>query len=287
MCSVAQINECYEEAERLVLEAGKLIVSVFETEKSVEQKDDDGVDLVTEYDRKVEEMLVKNLNRKFPGHRFIGEEETAKSNVLPEYTNAPTWIIDPIDGTTNFVHCFPSIGICVAFSVDKIIEFGIVYNPVTKQMFTGRRGQGSWLNGKRLKTSTRRDLSKCLVGMEPWIAKDKNYKSSVYTRIDAVIQHTRGLRVIGTAALMLCYIAMGAIEAYHVETVCAWDVAAAKVILEEAGGVIIDTSGGELDLLQPKVIAACNRSIADQLVQLFKDASLGTGDATIQALINS
>uniref|UniRef100_A0A0C9RZQ7 inositol-phosphate phosphatase n=1 Tax=Fopius arisanus TaxID=64838 RepID=A0A0C9RZQ7_9HYME len=158
MSSESEINECYEEAERLVLAAGKLIVEVFESEKLVEQKDDDGVDLVTEYDRKVEEMIVNNLTRKFPGHRFIGEEETAKANTIPEFTEAPTWIIDPIDGTTNFVHCFPNIGICVAFSVKKIIEFGIIYNPITKQLFTGRKGKGSWVNGKRLRTSTKQGM---------------------------------------------------------------------------------------------------------------------------------
>ncbi|KAM0736461.1 Inositol monophosphatase 2 [Formica fusca] len=271
MCEANDLDECYKIAEELVLYAGKIIEDSIDTKKSVKSKGIDW-DLVTEYDRKIEDKLIKQLSARFPSHKFIAEETVAKEGRLPQLTDDPTWIIDPIDGTTNFVHHFPHTCISLALLVNKKAEIGIIYNPLMRQFFFARRHCGAFLNGKPIKTSDVRDVSQSLVAMEPWIAKDPQYLANVYSRMHALIQGTHGIRSLGTAALTLCYVAMGAVEAYHIESIDAWDVAAGKLIIEEAGGVVIDTAGGELDIMMPRVIAACNQQIAQQLVDLFKRA---------------
>lgn len=265
------IEGYYNVAEELVLKAGKIIESAINTKKSVKIKGIDW-DLVTEYDRKIEHDLQRQLSKIYPEHKFIGEEATAEDKCLPMLTDDPTWIIDPIDGTTNFVHRFPHTCISLALLINKKAEIGIVYNPLMRQLFTARRQKGAFLNRRPIKTSDIADIAQSLIAMEPWLAKDSNYLVTVYSRMHALIQGTHGIRSLGTAALTLCYVAMGAIEAYHVESIDAWDVAAGKLIIEEAGGIVIDTAGGELDLMVPRVIAACNHQIADQLVDLFKIA---------------
>lgn len=267
------IEDYYKTAEGLVLNAGKIIESAINLNKNIKIK---GIewDLVTEYDRRIEDDLQRQLSNMYPQHKFIGEETTAEGNCLPKLTDEPTWIIDPIDGTTNFVHQFPHTCISLALVINKRIEIGMVYNPLMRQFFSAKRQKGAFLNGHPIKTSKVTDLSQSLIAMEPWIAKDSDYLVPIYTRMHALIQGTHGIRSLGTAALTLCYVAMGAIEAYHVEGIEAWDVAAGKLIIEEAGGTVIDTAGGELDLIVPRVIAACNHQIADQLVDLFKSADL-------------
>ncbi|KYN30529.1 Inositol monophosphatase 2 [Trachymyrmex septentrionalis] len=271
MCELNNFDEYYRIAEELVLYAGKIIEDGINSRKNIKSKGIDW-DLVTEYDRKIEDKLIKQLSIQFPSHKFIGEETAAKEGCLPQLTNDPTWIIDPIDGTTNFVHRFPHTCISLALLVNKKVEIGIIYNPLMGQFFSARRHCGAFLNGKPIKTSDMRDISQSLVAMEPWLAKDPQYLASVYSRMHALVQGTHGIRSLGTAALTLCYVAMGAVEAYHIEGIDAWDVAAGKLIIEEAGGVVIDTDGGELDLMTPKVIAACNQQIAQQLVDLIKKA---------------
>ncbi|XP_051166972.1 uncharacterized protein LOC127285162 [Leptopilina boulardi] len=273
MAHVENLDECSKILEKLVLNAGEVIIEAIDKEKNAESKGIDW-DLVTEYDRQVEETLVQQLLTQFPHHKFIGEETVAKEGHLPELTDDPTWIIDPIDGTTNFVHRFPHTCISIALLINKRTEIGVVYNPIINQYFSARRGKGAFLNGKQIKTSSVKELSQALVAMEPWIAKDKEYLVSIYRRMHSLIQGTHGIRTLGTAALTLCYVAMGAVEAYHVESIEAWDVAAGKLIIEEAGGIILDTSGKELDLMVPRVIAACNQQIANQLVTLFEEADL-------------
>ncbi|XP_011630541.2 inositol monophosphatase 2-like [Pogonomyrmex barbatus] len=268
MCELNDLDECYRVAEELVLHAGKIIEDGIGSKKDVKSKEVDW-DLVTEYDRKIEDKLIKQLSIQFPSHKFIGEETAAKEGCLPQLTNDPTWIIDPIDGTTNFVHRFPHTCISLALLVNKKIEIGIIYNPLMRQFFSARRHCGAFLNGKPIKTSGVKDMSQSLVAIEPWLARDPQYLN-VYSRMHALIQKTHGIRTLGTAALTLCYVAMGAVEAYHIEGIEAWDVAAGKLIIEEAGGIVIDTAGGELDIMTPRVIAACNEQIAQQLVNLIK-----------------
>lgn len=129
------------------------------------------VDLVTETDKEVENLLINGLRSEFPDHKFIGEESVA-AGVKCQLTEAPTWIIDPIDGTMNFVHSFPHPCISIALLVDFEPVIGIVYNPILSQLFTAKKNQGAFLNGERINVSDCKDLSSALLMLENGTSRD-------------------------------------------------------------------------------------------------------------------
>ncbi|KFM67746.1 Inositol monophosphatase 2, partial [Stegodyphus mimosarum] len=144
MASIVDIDECYNVAVKLAQEAGEIIRNAIYKTKKVETKISN-VDLVTETDKLVEEVLKKGFKTHFPDHSFIGEETTGC-----DFTDAPTWIIDPVDGTMNFVHGFPYTAVSIGFTVEKNVVLGVIYNPVLDKMYSAIKGKGSFCNGKKL-----------------------------------------------------------------------------------------------------------------------------------------
>ncbi|XP_003702626.1 uncharacterized protein LOC100881353 [Megachile rotundata] len=262
----------YDFAIKLTHDAAQILKTAINGMKNVNQKLGDW-DLVTEYDRKIEDVIIGNLKSKFPNHRFIGEESTGKE--LPELTDDPTWIIDPIDGTTNFVHGFPHTCVVIGLAIKKEMVIGIVYNPVLEQLFTARRGRGAFLNDKPIKVSKVQELSKALVCMESGFIKVDELREKTLERLRRIIQKAQGIRTLGVAALSLCYVAMGIVEAYYIEGpgISTWDIAAASLIISEAGGVVVDRVTGEkIDIMKPRAIGACNEKIAKEIVKLIHEA---------------
>ncbi|XP_033201484.2 inositol monophosphatase 2-like [Bombus vosnesenskii] len=262
----------YEFAIKLTHDAAQILKAAINGAKNVDEKQDNW-DLVTEYDRKIEEVVIGQLKSKFPGHRFIGEESTGKD--LPELTDDPTWIIDPIDGTTNFIHGLPLTCVVIGLAINKEMVIGIVYNPVLEQLFTARKGRGAFLNNKPIKVSNVQDLSKALVCMESGFIKVHHMREKTIERIRTIALEAQGIRTLGVAALTLCYVAMGTVEAYYIEGpgISTWDIAAASLIISEAGGVVVDRETGEkINIMQPRAIGACNEKIADKLVKLIHEA---------------
>lgn len=262
----------YDFAIKLTHDAAQILKAAINGMKNVNQKLGDW-DLVTEYDRKIEDVIISNLKSKFPNHRFIGEESTGKE--LPELTDDPTWIIDPIDGTTNFVHGFPHTCVVIGLAIKKEMVIGIVYNPVLEQLFTARRGRGAFLNDKPIKVSKVQELSKALVCMESGFIKVDDLREKTLERLRIIIQKAQGIRTLGVAALSLCYVAMGIVEAYYIEGpgISTWDIAAASLIISEAGGVVVDRVTGEkIDIMKPRAIGACNEKMAKEIVKLIHEA---------------
>ncbi|XP_034945788.1 inositol monophosphatase 1-like [Chelonus insularis] len=262
----------YDFAMKLVLEAGLVLKISIEAKKTIKEKQGDW-DLVTEYDQKIEDTIVGKLKQEFPNHKFIGEESTGAN--LPELTNDPTWIIDPIDGTMNFIHCFPHTCVVIGLAINKEVRIGIVYNPILEQLFTARKGRGAFLNGRPIKTSNIQDISKCLVCIEPGFLKVASLKNKMFERIQLITKKTHGVRTLGSAAITLCYIALGAVEGYHIEGpgISTWDIAAASLIISEAGGVVVDrVTGKTVDIMNPRAIGACNDKIAQELVKIIHEA---------------
>jgi myo-inositol-1(or 4)-monophosphatase len=256
----------------LAREAAQILRGSINGLKQVDEKLGDW-DLVTEYDRKIEDVIIGKLKRVFPDHRFIAEESTGKE--LPELTDVPTWIIDPIDGTTNFVHGFPHTCVVIGLAVKKEVILGIVYNPILEQLFTARKGRGAFLNGKPIQVSKVQDLSKALVCMESGFIKIDDLREKMVERIQDVIKAAQGIRTLGVAALTLCYIALGIVEAYYIEGpgISTWDIAAASLIISEAGGVVLDRITGEpIDIMKPRAVAACNDKIARDVVRIIREA---------------
>uniref|UniRef100_A0A667HZC9 Inositol-1-monophosphatase n=1 Tax=Lynx canadensis TaxID=61383 RepID=A0A667HZC9_LYNCA len=144
-------QECMDYAVTLARQAGEVVREAMKNEMNVMVKSSPA-DLVTATDQKIEKMLLSSIKEKYPSHSFIGEESVAagEKSVL---TDSPTWIIDPIDGTTNFVHRFPFVAVSIGFTVNKKMEFGVVYSCLEDKMYTGRKGKGAFCNGQKLQVS--------------------------------------------------------------------------------------------------------------------------------------
>lgn len=262
---MANTDECYLAVLRLVKEAGFIIREKITKPKDPMTKSCE-IDLVTEWDQKVEELLIEGISSKFPDHKFIGEEGSSLGNKV-ELTDAPTWIIDPIDGTMNFVHGLPFSCISIALLVNKVTEIGIIYNPVSEQLFTARRGQGAFLNGAPINVSGVKELSKALIFMETGTSRDPEKVKVVLENVAKLIPKVHGIRSLGSAALSMCMVASGGMDASFEFGIHSWDVAAGEIILKEAGGVCIDPAGGPFDLMSRRVLCASTMELAQELAK--------------------
>lgn len=146
---------------------------------------------MTETDQQVEKLLMDGIRNKFPDHQFIGEEESSEGKKVV-LTDAPTWIIDPIDGTMNFVHSFPHSAISIALLVNKVTEIGVVYNSVLGQKFTARRGQGAFYNGKQIHVSQERDLTKALIMVEFGTNRESDKVKVIMENLNKLVRKAHG-----------------------------------------------------------------------------------------------
>ncbi|KAH0947952.1 hypothetical protein HN011_003597 [Eciton burchellii] len=265
--TMLDINECNIQVLRLVKQAGSIVREKIYQRKDVLTKSCD-VDLVTEWDQKVERLLIDGISSRYPDHRFIGEETTA-SGQKTELTNAPTWIIDPIDGTMNFVHGLPFTCISIALLVNKITEIGIVYNPIMEQLFTARKGQGAFLNAVPIHVSSEKELRKALVMVEMGTSRDPEKLEVVLQNITLLTSRVHGLRSLGSAALNMCMVALGGADVSFEFGIHAWDIAAGDLIVREAGGVSIDPAGGPFDVMSRRTLCASSMELAQELSKML------------------
>ncbi|XP_058468301.1 inositol monophosphatase 1-like isoform X2 [Solea solea] len=227
-------------------------------------------DLVTETDERVENLLISAIRNRYPLHRFIGEESVAAGEHL-ELTDTPTWIIDPIDGTVNFVHRFPFVAISIAFTVNKQTEFGIVYSCVEDKLFCAQRGGGAFLNGEPLHVSGQEDISRCLVVTEIGAERDDLALSIMTSNIFRLLTlPVHGVRALGTAAVDMCQVATGGADVYYHIGMHCWDIAASAIIVQEAGGVVMDTDGSQFDMMSRRVIAASSLVVAGRVADMIQ-----------------
>uniref|UniRef100_A0A673AT00 Inositol-1-monophosphatase n=1 Tax=Sphaeramia orbicularis TaxID=375764 RepID=A0A673AT00_9TELE len=203
------------------------------------------VDLVTQTDQRVEHLIIQSVKKKFPTHRFIGEESVAAGEACV-LTDDPTWIIDPIDGTTNFVHSFPFVAVSIGFSVDKKIQFGVVYSCLEDKMFTARRVSDQ--EGQR-----------SIIATEFGSNRETETVEKIFSSLRNILNIPG---CVLSAAVNMCLVASGCVEAYYEVGVHVWDVAAGSVIVEEAGGVLMDVEGGPVDLMSRRIVAANNGTVA-------------------------
>ena len=196
-------------------------------------------DFVSEVDREAERAIVDTLLAAFPDHAILAEEGTAKgANADAENV----WIIDPLDGTTNFLHGFPQYCVSVALSHRGLVTQGVVYDPVRNDLFTASRGRGAFLNDRRIRVSKRQHLRDCLVGTG-FPFRDGSYLDTYMKMMKVMTEQTAGLRRPGAAALDLAYVAAGFYDGFWEVGLNAWDVAAGSLLIQEAGGRIGDLAG--------------------------------------------
>lgn len=274
MSTENEICELYNFVEPLVASAGQYMREGYQSarQKNVEVKTE-FYDLVTIYDKKIEELLVNGIKKKYPHHKFIGEEESAENKRTPILTDEPTWIIDPIDGTTNFIRKIPHACISIALSVKQEIVLGIVYNPTANEMYTAKKNQGAFLNGEKIQVNNCKKMNDAVVGYEISLihapaVRDKNIK-----RLYKLGSQAQGTRSFGSAALSLCYLASGAIDIYHIEDLKPWDMAAGAIIIREAGGIVLNPKGGEFDVMQPNIVSAATKELAAAVIALIEEAN--------------
>ncbi|KAM5222016.1 inositol monophosphatase 2 [Ctenodactylus gundi] len=270
-------DECFEAAKQLARRAGEIVRTALTEDKHISTKTS-AADLVTDTDRLVEDLIVSELRARFPSHRFIGEEAVA-SGARCVLTPSPTWIIDPIDGTCNFVHRFPAVAVSIGFAVRRKLEFGVILHCMEERLYTGQRGRGAFCNGQPLRVSTETDLSKALVLTEVGPKRDPATLRITLDNMERVLRaKAHGVRVTGSSTLALCHLASGAADAYYQFGLHCWDLAAATVIIQEAGGTVMDTSGGPLDLMSRRVVAAGTQELAVLVAQALQTVCCGRDD---------
>lgn len=219
-------------------------------------------DLVTEADfasqAKIREMIISA----FPGHGFLGEE--ADGVVGGGRASDYRWIVDPLDGTTNYVHGLPFYSVSIALEQAGQIIVATIYDPVRDECFTAIRGRGAWLNGERVKTSSVMSLSRAVVATG-FSAGVKNGADEI-DRFICILTRCQALRRMGSAALNMCYVACGRMDGYFATSVKAWDVAAGVLIVAEAGGVVGSIDGGPLDINAPRLLASSTQELHDEII---------------------
>ncbi len=223
-------------------------------------------DLVTEADLASQEAIRSILLSAFPTHRFLSEEDPVDSAPPAQDADRPRWIVDPLDGTTNYVHRIPEYAVSIALEQAGQVIVGCVFSPVANECYLAKRGGGAWLNGARLRASRVASLEDALVAVSfpPKIEPD----SRALADFNQVIVRCQSLRRTGSAALNLCYVAAGRFDAYWARETKSWDVAAGSLMVEEADGRITGLDGRAFSLDRPQFIAAGTETLRQDLQRI-------------------
>jgi myo-inositol-1(or 4)-monophosphatase len=216
----------------LAEKAGEIIKLGFESSKVVHEKSS-AMDIVTEFDTKVEDLLIDEIRRRYPEHLILGEEQEYRNKGFGAFLPVEgfVWVIDPIDGTLNFASGIPLLAVSIALFYNGEPIAGIVYNPLIQEMFTAEKGKGATLNNQQIKVKQFESLERSIVGVS--VARRK--KDIELTKL---ADRVGGMRALGTAAIALAYVASGRLDAYWEKDLNLWDIAAGMLLIQEAGGIV-------------------------------------------------
>ena len=242
--------------------AGEALHEGFGGERSVRYKGE--VDIVTEMDERAERIISEVLKEAFPDYGMLAEE-----GGMLKGEGDSRWIVDPLDGTTNYTHGLPIFAVSIALERAGEVACGVVYDPMRQELYAAERGEGATLNGRPIQVSDTDELIRALIVTD--FPYDRDEVSAAVELFGRFAVLTRSIRRLGSAALDLCYVASGRLDGYYERGVWAWDVAAGSLILEEAGGRITDYRGEEFDL-EGRVVAASNGALHDALVTVTRGA---------------
>jgi myo-inositol-1(or 4)-monophosphatase len=215
-------------------------------------------------DKRAEEMLYTDLDKARPGHGFIGEEGGDRAGADKSHT----WIVDPLDGTTNFLHGIPQFAISIALQREGTIIAGVIYNPANEELYIAERGKGAFLNDQRLRVAGRRKLNECVIACGlPHIGRGNHELSRL--EMTAIQDKVAGLRRFGAASLDMAFIASGRLDGYWERNLQPWDLAAGQIIVRESGGIVSGIEGDDDPLKTGNVICG-NEFVHAELVKLLK-----------------
>jgi myo-inositol-1(or 4)-monophosphatase len=219
-------------------------------------------DFVTEVDREAEQLIIRTLLEAYPKHSILAEESGAThSGGNDDYQ----WIIDPLDGTTNFLHGFPQYAVSIALSHKGVITQAVVYDPGNNDLFTATRGAGAYLNDTRLRVSKRLQLKTALIGTG-FPFKEHKHLDAYLAMLRDIMQHSAGVRRAGSAALDLAYVAAGRLDTFWEIGLAPWDIAAGSLLITEAGGVVGDLQGNDQYMKSGNIIGG-NLTLFGQMVK--------------------
>ncbi len=242
--------------EKAAKKAGKILIRDFGEIENLQIESKSIGDFVTNADIKVEKNLLETLKYYFPNYTYITEE----SGKIAGDEN--TIIIDPIDGTSNFIHGIPHVGIIIAKITDNEITDGIIYNPILNEFFWSSKGKGSWCNNRRLRVSNRTNLTDCLIGTGLPFG-DRIYDKYLL-EIDEILKSTAGIRRLGAAGLDLAYVAGGKLDGFWEKDLNLWDISAGILLVKEAGGRVSKING-ENWTIDSRDVLVSNTKIHDDL----------------------
>jgi myo-inositol-1(or 4)-monophosphatase len=255
------MKELKDFAINLAREAGTLLTGKFNSKHEIHYKGE--INLVTEADKMSEDLIIAAINSSFPDHGILSEESPAQ-NLRAKLR----WIIDPLDGTTNYAHGYPVFCVSIALENEGVIVLGVIYDPLRQDMFVAERGKGAYLNGKKLKVSATATLSRSLLATGfPYdirVSKDNNINHFNLMAVEA-----QAIRRAGAAALDIAYLAAGRFDGFWELKLMPWDMAAGCLMVKESGGIISNMSGGSWDIYSSNVIAS-NGLIHEQMISVFK-----------------
>ena len=241
--------------------AGDLLLENFGKKQKINYKSD--VDLLTEIDKKSEKLIIDIITKNFPGHNILSEESKPTDK-----KSSYKWIIDPLDGTTNYAHNFPFFCVAIALEIDGEIRLGVVYNPILNELFFAEKGKGAYLNNKKIKVSEIKKITNSLLatGFPYDIKESKNNNIKNFINFSLCAQ---AVRRPGSASLDQCYVAMGRLDGFWELKLNPWDMAAGSLIVKEAGGKVTDFSGKNFSIYKREIVAS-NGIIHSDMIDILK-----------------
>jgi myo-inositol-1(or 4)-monophosphatase len=255
------MDDCTEFVIAVAREAGIFLKERLNDKHVIDYKGE--INIVTEEDRLSEEMITSRIRQRYPDHDILAEESKGMAR-----SSRCRWIIDPLDGTTNYAHGYPVFCVSIALEKENEIHLGVIYNPMLDEMFVAEKGNGAFLNGKRITVSNTTDLSKSLLatGFPYDIRSNRNNNINYF---NGMAKSAQAIRRAGSAALDMAYIAAGRFDGFWELRLMPWDTAAGWLMICESGGIVTDLFGGAFRLEAPHVLAT-NGKIHHDMVNMLK-----------------
>jgi myo-inositol-1(or 4)-monophosphatase len=250
-------------AVRAARTAGKVIVRSFEQLDKVEVKSKGTNDIVSDVDLSAEEAIIETIRKSYPDHTIIGEE----SGVLKGKDDDFQWVIDPLDGTTNFIKGIPHFSVSIALKVKGKLDQAVVFDPIRGELFTASRGKGAQLNGFRMRVNKNKEISGTILATG-FPFKQKQHTVPYMAMFTSLFLKTSDLRRTGSAALDLAYVAAGRFDGFFEIGLKPWDTAAGELLVIEAGGLVTDFTGGHNHAKSGNIVAGNTRILKDILTDI-------------------
>nr|ACO15147.1 Inositol monophosphatase ttx-7 [Caligus clemensi] len=260
--------ELYLKTAVLIAKKGGDLIrnAIGNSDKDVSSKSGE-TDVVTETDKAVEDLIREELSRAYPDRGFIGEESEFEKGLM-DVGDRPTWIVDPIDGTLNFVHSNHLVAVSIGLAIKKKIVLGVIYAPMCDDLYTAICGKGTFKNGVPIKVSKVQRLEKAMIAYEVWARSKDQHKEHQLNSLSILCSKVMAIRSYGSACINFCLLAEGQIDIYVDTGIRVWDMAAGSLIVQEAGGVVLHPNGSEFDAMSRSILVGSSSSLCKEVLAL-------------------